>query len=88
MNEIHEKIITCNDKPMYRVAFPEEFAGRQFLVIQKKHFHDKEGVLQWRGGVWIGIEDEDDIAFRVEGIITAIRHVLEDAGWYDQGDEQ
>ncbi len=86
MIETHEYIVERDDKPMYRIAYPVEFKGRKFLAIQKKHFHDKEGVLQWCGGLWIGIKDEDDIAFRVEGIITAIRHVLEDAGWEVKGD--
>lgn len=76
-----EEIITHDDKPVYRVAYPEEFNGSEYLVIQKKHFYDRNGVLQWRGGLWIGINDEDDVVFRVRGIINAIRNVLSAEGY-------
>lgn len=79
--EVFERIIEQDGKPRIRVAYPVTFKGRGFLVIQKKHFTDKEGILQWRGGLWLTIADEGDLADIVEAMVEAIYGVLTAGGW-------
>lgn len=82
MTEPFEQIITIDDKPVLRIAYPIEFKEREFLVIQKKHFKDKKtGELLWRGGLWINIADEADIQDVIEPMIEAIYNILAAGGW-------
>lgn len=82
MTEPFEQIISIDDKPVLRIAYPEEFKDKEYLVIQKKHYKDRQtGELLWRGGLWLNVTDEADIQDVIEPMIEAIYNVLAGAGW-------
>ena len=71
-----EKILNDDvGRPRLRVAYPVEFQGREFLTVQKTHYVNNEGVVEWRGGIWIGIDDEGDLA-AVEWLCEAMRELV------------
>jgi hypothetical protein len=75
-HETFERIIEQDGNPLYRVAYPVEYKGNEFLVIQKR----KRWQEDWRGGVWIRIDDDDDVEMCKE-ISEGIIQVLQAGLW-------